>query len=98
MRPNGVDLKYVETMNSVGLNNLSLKYQRFMTLGCKDLGIRKSEFVAKSQFLLLTTGLKKLRITCDNLSHVFLNFNSANNWIAKNFLKNLNLWMKTYKV
>jgi len=38
-------------MNSVGLNNLSLKYQRFMTLGCKDLGIRKSEFVAKTQFL-----------------------------------------------
>ena len=29
----------------------SSKYQRSMTLGCKDKGIRKSEFVAKTQFL-----------------------------------------------
>ena len=29
----------------------SLKYLRSITLGCKDKGIRKSEFVAKSQFL-----------------------------------------------
>ena len=55
LRPNGGDLKYVETMNSVGLNNLSLKYQRFMTLGCEDLGIRKSEFVAKTQVLCYFT-------------------------------------------
>ena len=39
-------------MNSaVDSNNPSLKYQRFMTLGSKDIGIRKSEFVAKTQFL-----------------------------------------------
>ena len=29
----------------------SLKYQRSSTLGCKDIGIEKLEFVAKTQFL-----------------------------------------------
>ena len=40
-------------MNSVKSNNISLKYQRFATLGYKDIGIIKSEFVAKTQFLCL---------------------------------------------
>ena len=31
--------------------NHSLKYRRSATLGCKDIGIRKLEFVAKTQFL-----------------------------------------------
>ena len=31
----------------------SLKYLRSMTLGCRDIGIRKSEFVSKTQFLSL---------------------------------------------
>ena len=34
-------------MNDVRSNNLSLKYQRFPFSGCKDIGIRRSEFVAK---------------------------------------------------
>ena len=38
-------------MNAVRSNNISLKYQRFTTLGFKDVGIRKSEFVAKNQLL-----------------------------------------------
>jgi len=38
-------------MNSVRSNNISLKHQRFTTLGSKDIGIIKSEFVAKTQFL-----------------------------------------------
>ena len=38
-------------MNSVGSNNVSLKYQRPTPFGCKDIGIRKFEFVAKTQFL-----------------------------------------------
>ena len=29
----------------------SLKYQRSTTFGCKDIEIRKSEFVVKTQFL-----------------------------------------------
>jgi len=41
-------------MTFVRSNNISLKYQRFTTLGSKDIGIRKSEFVAKSQFLCST--------------------------------------------
>ena len=42
-------------MNFVRSNNVSLKYQRFATLGSKDIGIINSEFVAaKTQFLFLT--------------------------------------------
>ena len=41
----------IQTMTSIRSNNISLKYQRFTTLGSKDRGIRKSEFVAKTQFL-----------------------------------------------
>ena len=33
-------------MNSARSSSLSLKYQRFTLSGCKDLGIRKFEFVA----------------------------------------------------
>ena len=36
-------------MNSVRSNNLSLKYQRVTPSGCKDIGIRKFEFVVKTQ-------------------------------------------------
>ena len=38
-------------MNSVRSNSLSLKYQRFTSPGCKDIYIRKAEFVEKTQFL-----------------------------------------------
>ena len=41
-------------MPFVRSKNISLKYQRVTTLGSEDIGIRrirKSEFVAKSQFL-----------------------------------------------
>ena len=38
-------------MNAVRSNNESLKYQRFATLGSKDIEILNSEFVAKTQFL-----------------------------------------------
>ena len=40
-----------QTMTFVKSNNISLKYQRFTTLGSKDNVSRKSEFVAKTQFL-----------------------------------------------
>jgi len=42
-----------QTINSVRWNNLSLKYQRFTRSGCEDIGIRKFEFVAKTQFLFI---------------------------------------------
>ena len=38
-------------MNSVGSNNLSLKYQRLTQPGCKDKGARKFRFVPKTQLL-----------------------------------------------
>ena len=38
-------------MNSVASNYLSLKYQKSTTSGSIDIGIRKFEFVAKTQFL-----------------------------------------------
>ena len=40
-----------KNINSVRSNNLSLKYKRFTTSGCKDIGIRTFQFVAKTQFL-----------------------------------------------
>ena len=40
-------------MNPVRSNNLSLKYHRFTPSGCTYIRIRKSEFVAKTQFFLL---------------------------------------------
>ena len=42
-------------MNSVTSNNVILKSQRFTHLNCKDIGIRKFEFVAKTQFLCCRT-------------------------------------------
>ena len=41
-----------QTINSVRPNNPSLKYQRFIPTGCRDIEIRKFEVVAKTQFLL----------------------------------------------
>ena len=40
-----------QTINSGSPNSLSLKYQRFTPSGCKDIGVRKCKFVAKTQFL-----------------------------------------------
>ena len=39
-------------MNFVRSNKLSLKDQRFIPLGRKDIGIRKVEFMAKPPFLI----------------------------------------------
>ena len=41
-----------QTMDSVRSNNLSFKYQRYTTLGWNDIGIRKSEFMAKTDPLI----------------------------------------------
>jgi len=39
-------------MNSSGSNSISLKYERYASSGCRDLGITKLGFVAKTHFLL----------------------------------------------
>ena len=38
-------------MNYVRPNDIKLKYKRFTPSGCKDIVIRKFEFVSKTQFL-----------------------------------------------
>ena len=43
-------------MNSVASNYLSLKYQKSTTSGSIDIGIRKFEIVAKTQFLCTYIG------------------------------------------
>ena len=43
-----------QTMNAVRSYNISLKYQRSTSSGCKDIGITKIEFVTKTQFLCRT--------------------------------------------
>ena len=64
-----------QTMNSVRSNSQSLKRQRFITWGCKDIGIRKSEFVAKSQILcshFIRLFPSSSFIFCLNLLHDYL--------------------------
>ena len=48
-----------QSMHSVRscINNPNLKYQRFNLSGCKDIGIWKSKFVAKTEFLYLVWSL-----------------------------------------
>ena len=40
-----------DILNLFDPTEFNLKYLRSTTLGCKDNGIRKSEFVTKTQFL-----------------------------------------------
>ena len=51
-------LKIVLSSRYVRLNNPSLKYQRFTSSGCRTVGIRKFEFLAKPQFLLAEFSLR----------------------------------------
>ena len=43
--------KIFQTINSVRSNNVSLKYQTFISTGSRDIEIRNFEVVAKTQFL-----------------------------------------------
>ena len=55
-----------QTMSSVRSNNTSLKYQSFTLSDCKDIGIIKFEFVAKTipcnKILLRTPGAGPLNV------------------------------------
>ena len=55
-------------MNAVRLNNVSLKYRRFTSSGCKDIRITKVEFVAKTQFKIFFA--KEEVSVCDEISHM----------------------------
>jgi len=56
-------------MNFVRSNNFNLKYQRFTSSGCKDIGIRKFEFVAWNQFLSRKIETR-LKVSCEKSSHL----------------------------
>ena len=46
LQPNFVNLRYFKLW--IMLDQIGLKYHRFTSSGCKDIGIRKFEFVAKT--------------------------------------------------
>ena len=52
-------------MNAIRANNVSLKYQRFTTKGCKDIGFTKTEFAAKTQFLYEYIMLDQIKLLSD---------------------------------
>ena len=55
----------IQTINSVRSNNLSLKYQRFTPSDCKDVLVRKFEFVAKTQFPSNISILSFCNLSCN---------------------------------
>jgi len=60
-----------QNINSGRSKSLSLKYQRFTPSGCKDIGVRKCKFVAKTQFLSENENTK-----------IFDGFESEDIWIS----------------
>ena len=62
-----------DLINSVGSNNLSLKYQMFTPPDNNDIGIRKSEFVAKTQLLCSPLLVGKINFAL-MFSILFMNF------------------------
>ena len=61
-------------MSSVRSNNIGLNYQRFITLGFKDIGIKKKFFlVPLSSYSLLVKNNKYLVVT----DFIFRNTNNA---------------------
>ena len=57
-----------------------------MTLGCKDIGFRKSEFVAKTQFLYMVSRTSDiytyhaLKQKIENLANYFLKSKASNKY------------------
>ena len=58
-----IELSIFLTINSVRSNELNLKYQRFRTIICKDIGIRKFYFGATNKFLF--TGQLEAKRPCE---------------------------------
>ena len=59
-------------MNTVRSNILSLKHQRFTSSGCKNKGIRKFEFVARTQFLCKASRGRNFGVYIVNLKPLIL--------------------------
>jgi len=65
-----------------------MKYQKSTIMGCKDIGIRKSKFVTKTQFLSKIFNIVELKkIGGLNSGLKF----SELRWNLKNFSRGLNL-------
>ena len=69
-----------QTLTSVRSNNISLKYQRFTTLGFKDKGIIKSEFVTKNPFLwgVGKSPLKQIVLNLTGLIKILCSYHPIN--------------------
>ena len=61
-------------MNDVRSKNVSVKYQRCTSSGCRDTGIKKSEFVAKTKLLYAILIDVDLQVDC--------NFTSKVKWVC----------------
>ena len=65
-------------MNYVKSNNLSLKYQRVTPSGRRDKGIRKFEFVAKTQILCSKVYFVDIYLSCLVIPRLL--FNTLKAW------------------
>ena len=81
MQPN-LDFCFFQT--SVISNNQICKYQRVLPSGCKDIGIRNLEFVAKTQFLYQQLEEKNLKVI--DFQNVFSKFSKSNHNKSKMML------------
>ena len=81
----------IHSVRSTLWNILSLKYQSFSSSGFKDEGIRKIEFVAKTQFRL-----KKSLTTSLEFCSFSLNVNQYDFYLDKLFLRIMYLFLKLY--
>ena len=80
LRSNVVDLTYLKTKNYVRSNNLSLKYHRFKSSSCKDIGIWKFKFVAKNQFLYRIWAAAQIWLVSLKILFNVSRFKSVLNW------------------
>ena len=55
LQPDDVNLRYFKLYIVLESKNQNLKYKRFPPSGCKIIGIRKLEYVAKTQCLFIIT-------------------------------------------
>ena len=72
-----------------------MKYLRSSELGCKDIGIRKSEFVALTQILFNIPGMKCHEEFTECLIKLFINFNNATISILGSFVYRSTARLKT---
>ena len=73
-----------KTTNCLGSNNKSSKYQRFTPSGCRDIGVRKFQFVTKTHFLFFSAFFLHEKLKQKLKKHFEIGF-SANQNFCENF-------------